>query len=290
MFTDMQEALEAEALELIPLGSDQSDAASLVVAHQARDKNDLADLLGALGLPCGEDDLVRLLPHLTTPDTTPPGDPMPVNAFTATAASMLANGDSPQHVRDTLGLSESELAEAAKHAELPVPTAAPAANDSASIPEAVPASDSTVDIDGIEALLAWAESHSAAGIRNRAARVRSDLTELTERRTADAAQREAEERVARAKAELEAAQAQLRQVKSGGRTATEDQATSEGQVATAVTVAPAPNGKRSKEQLTAIRSWARANGHQVADAGVIRKSVVDAYDAAHRTTTLAEAV
>ncbi|MFD0033056.1 hypothetical protein ACFVJK_33235 [Streptomyces sp. NPDC127172] len=69
MFTDMKEALEAEALELTPLGSGQSTAASLVVAHHARDKDDLADLLGALGLPCDEDDLVRLLPHLTTPDT-----------------------------------------------------------------------------------------------------------------------------------------------------------------------------------------------------------------------------
>ncbi|MFE9445673.1 hypothetical protein ACFYO2_43630 [Streptomyces sp. NPDC006602] len=34
MFTDMKEALEAEALELTPLGSGQSAAASLVVAHQ----------------------------------------------------------------------------------------------------------------------------------------------------------------------------------------------------------------------------------------------------------------
>jgi hypothetical protein len=64
MFTDMKEALEAEALELTPLGSGQSAAASLVVAHQARDKDDLADLLGALGLPCAEDDLVRLLAEL----------------------------------------------------------------------------------------------------------------------------------------------------------------------------------------------------------------------------------
>ncbi|MFJ1561564.1 hypothetical protein [Streptomyces mirabilis] len=64
MFTDMK-----GALELTPLGSGQSAAACLVVAHQARDKDDLADLLVALGLPCGEDDLVRLLPHLTTADT-----------------------------------------------------------------------------------------------------------------------------------------------------------------------------------------------------------------------------
>ncbi|MEU6353183.1 hypothetical protein ABZ896_28305 [Streptomyces sp. NPDC047072] len=299
MFTDQKEALEAEALELTPLGSGQSAAASLVVAHHARDKDDLADLLGALGLPCTEDDLVTLLPHLPTADTPMTGAQMTANAFTATAVSMLNNGDSPEHVRDTLGLSESELADAVQHAKIAEAvqtTGLPAddadTEDSADAPETAPATvpDSTMDADQTEALLVWAENHPAAAIRNRAARVRSDLTELTERRTADAAQREAEERVARAKAELEAAQAQLRQVKSGGgRTATEDQATSDGQVTTAVTAAPAPNGKRSKEQLAAIRTWARANGHQVADAGVIRKSVVDAYDAAHRTTALAEA-
>ncbi|KIE24754.1 hypothetical protein LK08_23030 [Streptomyces sp. MUSC 125] len=315
MFTDMQEALEAEALELTPLGSDQSTAASLVVAHQARDKDDLADLLGALGLPCAEDDLVRLLPHLTTPnDAIPTGDPMTANAFTATAASMLTNGDSPEHVRETLGLSESELAEAVEHAELPAPTV-PGTDDSASAPaeavkhteptaalaldaddsapEAVPASasDGTVDTDGIEALLSWAESHPAAGIRNRAARVRSDLTELTERRATDAAQREAEERVANAKAELEAAQAQLRAVKAGGHIATAVQDATK-PVALATAPAPAPaatsTGKRSKEELAAIRTWARANGHQVADKGNPAKKVLDAYDAAHRTTTLAE--
>lgn len=67
MFTDQKEALEAEALGLTPLDSDQSTAASAVIAHHARDKDDLADLLHALGLPGGEDDLERLLPQLTTP-------------------------------------------------------------------------------------------------------------------------------------------------------------------------------------------------------------------------------
>ncbi|AVH61737.1 MULTISPECIES: Lsr2 family DNA-binding protein [Streptomyces] len=293
MFTDQKEALEAEALELTPLGSGQSAAASLVVAHQARDKDDLADLLGALGLPCDEDDLVRLLPHLTTPDDTPtPGDPMPANAFTATAASMLNNGDSPERVRDTLGLSESELADAVQHAGIAdalqnagLPATDADTQDSTGTPETdVPAPDNTMDADQIEALLAWAENHPAATIRNRAARVRSDLTELTERRTADAAQRAAEQRVANARAELEAAQAQLRQVKTGGRAATEDQATT-----TAVAAAPEPNGKRSSEELAAIRTWARANGHQVADRGNPAKKVMDAYDAAHRTTNLAAA-
>lgn len=289
MFTDMKEALEAEALELTPLGSGQASAASVVVAHHARDKDDLADLLGALGLPCTEDDLVRLLPHLTTPDDTPTGDPMTANAFTATAASMLANGDSPEHVRSTLGLSESELAEAVQQANLPAPTTVPApdTDDSTSTPEVVvPVFDGTADTDGIEALLSWAESHPAASIRNRAARVRSDLTELTERRATDAAQREAEERVAKAKAELEAAQEQLRAVKAGGGAATAVQD------ATPLAPAPAPaaqTGKRSKEELAAIRAWARANGYQVADRGNPAKAVLDAYDAAHRTNGLAEA-
>lgn len=288
MFTDMKEALAAEDLELTPLDSGQNTAASLVVAHHARDKDDLTDLLGALGLPCSEDDLVRLLPHLTTPDDSPTGETMPtetVNAFTATAVSMLNNGDSPEHVRDTLGLSQDELADALQHAGLPATQAD--TEDSTGTPEtAAAAPDSTMNDDGIEALLAWAESHPAAGIRNRAARVRSDLTELTERRATDAAQRQAEERVAKAKAELEAAQAQLRAVKAGGHTATATQD------ATPLAPAPAPasrTGKRSKEELAAIRSWARANGHQVADRGTPAKAVMDAYDAAHRTTNLAEA-
>ncbi|MEW2297118.1 histone-like nucleoid-structuring protein Lsr2 [Streptomyces sp. NPDC006743] len=289
MFTDMKEALAAEDLELTPLDSGQNAAAALVVAHHARDKADLADLLGALGLPCSEDDLVTLLPHLATPDTPTAGVPMPVNAFTATAVSMLNNGDSPEHVRDTLGLSEAELADALQHTKITevvqnTGLPAPEADTEDSTPETAAAEPgSTMDTDGIEALLGWAGSHQAASIRNRAARVRSDLTELSERRTADAAQRAAEERVAKAKAELEAAQAQLRQVKSGGRAGTEDQATA------AVVAAPEPNGKRSKEELAAIRAWARANGHQVADRGNPAKAVLDAYDAAHRTTNLAEA-
>ncbi|GAA3381136.1 hypothetical protein GCM10020367_71220 [Streptomyces sannanensis] len=269
MFTDMKEALEAEALELTPLGSDQNTAASLVVAHHARDKDDLADLLDALGLPCGEDDLVTLLPHLTTPGPPNPGDTMPVNAFTATAASMLANGDSPDHVRKTLGLSEGELTEALQHTRTPD-------SEASALQAAGPATDSPVDSDGIEGLLSWAKDHPAASIRNRAARIRGDLSELTARREADDAQHEAEQRVAKLKAELEQAQEDLRAVKAGSRT-------------TGAAAAPAPTGiQRSKEELDAIRTWGRANGYQVADRGNPAKAVLDAYETAH-TTTLAEA-
>ncbi|MBC2868654.1 Lsr2 family DNA-binding protein [Streptomyces mexicanus] len=256
----------------------------MAVARHARDKDDLAGLLDALGLPCTEDDLVRLLPHLPSPDT-PAGDSMTVNAFTATAASMLKNGDSPEHVRNTLGLSNSELAEAVKHAALPATAVSAPDTHGTNAPQAaVTASDSTAeDADGIEALLSWAENHPAASIRNRAARVRTDLTELTERRATDAAQRQAEERVARARAELEAAQAQLRQLKAGGRP------TIEVQGAASLPSAPAAAGKRSKDELAAIRTWARANGYRVADRGTPAKTVLDAYDAAHSATSLAEA-
>ncbi|MEU4655067.1 histone-like nucleoid-structuring protein Lsr2 [Streptomyces sp. NPDC023723] len=286
MFTDREEALAAEDLELTPLGSDQNTAAALVVAHYARDKDDLATLLGAHGLPSAEDDLVRLLPRLTTtPDDTPTGESMTANAITATAVSMLRNGDSPEHVRTTLGLSEGELTEAVAHIDLPA-TTVPAPDDSSTPGAAVQTADGTTDSTGIETLLAWAENHPAASIRNRAARVRSDLTELTERRATDAAQREAEERVAKAKTELEAAQEQLRAVKAGGRAATAVQDATPLAPATAL----AATGKRSKEELAAIRTWARANGYQVADKGNPAKAVLDAYAAAHRTTNLAEAI
>ncbi|MER5696059.1 Lsr2 family DNA-binding protein [Streptomyces mirabilis] len=271
MFTDMKEALEAEALELTPTSSDQNAAASRAVARRARDKDDLTELLGALELPCGEDDLVRLLPHLTAPDNPTTGDTMPANAFTATAASMLNNGDSPEYVRETLGLSESELAEALQYTGQDSPTPD---TDTGALEAAGPVPDSPADSDGIEALLSWAKNHPAAVIRNKAARIRSDLYELTARRAADDAQREAEERVAKLKAELEQAQETLRVVKAGGRPLPP----------AAPTEPSAPTGtKRSKEQLAAIRTWARANGYQVADAGVIRKTVVEAFDAAHPT-------
>lgn len=268
MFTDMRKALEAEALELNPLDTRQSATASVVAACHARGKDDLAGLLEALGLPCGEDDLVRLLPHLPSPDDTPTGEPMPANAFTATAASMLRNGDDPAHVRETLGLTESELAEATQHAAQHTP------DSDTNAPQAA-------DHDRIERLLDWAESHPAASIRNRAARVRADLSELAERHGADQAQRAAEERVAKARAELEAAQVQLRKVKTGGgRTP-----------AVSTGAAPAALGKRKRtsQELAAIRTWARANGYEVADRGNPPKKVMAAYDAAHRSPALAEA-
>lgn len=47
------------------------------------------------------------------------------------------------------------------------------------------------------------------------------------------------------------------------------------------TIAASGTGRRSKEQLTSIRDWARKNGHTVSDRGRIPSSILDAYDAAH---------
>lgn len=41
------------------------------------------------------------------------------------------------------------------------------------------------------------------------------------------------------------------------------------------------NGKAPKEQLAAIREWARKNGHEVSDRGRIKSEIIDAFEAAH---------
>ena len=40
-------------------------------------------------------------------------------------------------------------------------------------------------------------------------------------------------------------------------------------------------GKASKEQLSAIREWARKNGHEVSDRGRIKAETVEAFEASH---------
>ncbi|MGP3633869.1 Lsr2 family DNA-binding protein [Streptomyces sp. 24-1644] len=125
----------------------------------------------------------------------------------------------------------------------------------------------------VQELLDWAAAHPAAAVRNRADRITADLAELTERRDTEAAQREAEEKVARAKAELERAQEELRTVKAGTRT-----------TAAAGPTAARTGSGRSREELAAIRSWARENGHQVAHQGMVPKRIQEVYDTAHQTS------
>ncbi|MEV2255875.1 histone-like nucleoid-structuring protein Lsr2 [Streptomyces sp. NPDC050147] len=273
MFSDWTEALEAESLPLDPNPEQQLAAAARVTARNSRNKDDMAFLLGALGLPTDTDTLTALLP--LTPETgdTPnmtntPAAPA-LSAHEAMAISMHNNGDSQQTIREATGLSETELSDLIAEQVLGLPRAA--ADAPAIDVPVVPLPVSTE----IQELLAWAAAHPAASVRSRAARITADLSELSERNNSEAAQRAAEEKVAKAKAELEKAQEALRTVKAGTRTTT------------ASATAPTPirtglGSGRTREELAAIRTWARANGHQVADAGIVRKSVLQAYDAAHQ--------
>ncbi|MFH8419274.1 Lsr2 family DNA-binding protein [Streptomyces collinus] len=260
MFGDWQEALQAEGLPLNPNPVEQQAAAARTVARHAGGKEDLVLLLDAVGLPGDDDTLTALLPLIPDHAGETGMNERPLNATEATALSMYYDGANTAAITDATGLTEDEI------------TALAETNDP---PRSTPTDDATA-ADGVEQLLAWAEGHPTASIRNKAARVRGDLAELTARRATDDAQREAEERVTRLKAELEKAQEDLRAVKAG--------------TAPAATVAPTPirsglGSGRSREELAAIRIWARANGHPVADAGMIRKSVLEAYDAAHQTPT-----
>ncbi|MGW0615023.1 Lsr2 family DNA-binding protein [Streptomyces sp. NPDC002788] len=75
-------------------------------------------------------------------------------------------------------------------------------------------------------------------------------------------------------------------MKAGGHVATTVQAATSRHPPRARRLGPASAPRRA---LAAIRTWARANGYQVADKGDPAKAVLDAYDAAHRTNDLADA-
>ncbi|MEU7553105.1 histone-like nucleoid-structuring protein Lsr2 [Streptomyces sp. NPDC044571] len=271
MFTDWTEALEAEALPLDPNPAQQLAAAARATARSSRNKDDMALLLDVLGLPTDTDTLTALLPLIPETGDAPtmtntPAAPA-LSAHEAMAISMHNNGDSEQAIREATGLSETELSDLIADRVLGLPRAAAApAIDVPAIPLAVP--------NEMQKLLDWAAAHPAASVRSRAARITADLSELTDRRDSEAAQREAEEKVAKARAELEKAQEELRTVKASTRT-------------TAAATAPTPiraglGSGRTREELAAIRTWAREHGHQVADQGMVPKRIVEAYDAAHQ--------
>ncbi|MFJ4609621.1 Lsr2 family DNA-binding protein [Streptomyces griseus] len=267
MFTDWAQALEAESFPLDPTSAQQLAAAARVAARHSHDKDDLALLLDVLGLSTDPDTLTALLPLIPeTGDartmTTTSAAPA-LSAHDAMAISMHTNGDTDQAIREATGLSEPELSTLIADQALGLTrTAADApAIDVPVIPLPVTSQ--------VQYFLDWAAAHPAAAVRNRAVRITADLAE---RRDSEAAQREAEEKVARAKAELEREQEELRTVKAGTRT---------------TAAAPPPfragaGSGRTREELVAIRAWARENGHQVADAGLVRRSVLEPFDAAHQ--------
>ncbi|WP_381805589.1 histone-like nucleoid-structuring protein Lsr2 [Streptomyces niveus] len=263
----------AELLPLTPTSQEQLVAAARVTARHAHSRDDLALLLDVLALPR----IDTPLPAHTDNDAPacPTGDEsaMPqktLNAFEATALSM-HRADTPiAEITEATGLSEEEINTLVAAQEQGAESTA-----TATITD-VPHTAAAVTVPaGVEELLRWTEQHQLTGVRNRAARIRSELADFTARRDEEAATREAEERVARAKAELEKAQEELRAAKASTRAAASPTSAA----------APTPISTRNKKQLAAIRTWARANGHQVADQGRVPQAIVDAYDAAHQAPT-----
>ncbi|MFF6888645.1 histone-like nucleoid-structuring protein Lsr2 [Streptomyces sp. NPDC012421] len=270
MFDDFTESAKAQALTLNPSTGDEQGAAARTVARRAHDKDDLAQLLDVLDLPRDPDTLTDLFPLLSetgdAPMTTTTGSTR--SAHEAVALSMHAGGASEQAIREATGLTEAELSDliADKVLDLPRASMSPVID----VP-VIPLSGS----DSLQKLIDWAVAHPAASVRKSAARITTALTELSARRDSEAAQREAEARVAKARQALEQAEQELRAVETGTRTTTT--------TTTAAAAAPSPirTGTYSRDELAAIRTWARANGHQVADRGLPPKTVLDTYAAAH---------
>lgn len=284
MFTDWQEALEAEALPLDPNPAQQLAAAARVTARSSRDKDDLGLLLDVIGLPTDPDSLTALLPLIPETGDAPTMTNTPaataLSAFEAMAISMHHNGDTEQVIREATSLSAIELSDLIDSRVPGLPRAAADAPATAVSGIDVPVVPLAVSNE-IQELLDWAAAHPAASVRSRATRITTDLSELAEHRDSEAAQREAEAKVAKAKAELEKAQEELRTVRAGkaGTRTTNAAATTPTPIRTGL------GSGRTREELAAIRTWARANGHQIADAGMVRKAVLEAYDAAHQAPT-----
>lgn len=118
----------------------------------------------------------------------------------------------------------------------------------------------------LDALLAWADQHPTAGIRNRAARVRDGLDRLATEHAKEQAVAEAEAEIARLKQQLAAAEASLREAKTSGQT---------------TPTASSPARPTDREELRRIRAWAKDNGYEVADRGAIPNKIREAYAAAH---------
>ncbi|MFF9854264.1 Lsr2 family DNA-binding protein [Streptomyces litmocidini] len=258
MFTDLTVS-RAGALALTPSPASQLAVARTVARH-ARDHTDLALLLDVLGLPT-----IHPLPETGGPATmtTTTGT---LSAHESVALSMHADGASEQAIREATGLTAAELSDLIADKVLDLPRADVLMTPVIDVPVVpLPGSDS------LQKLIEWAAAHPAAPVRKSAARITDALPELSARRDSEAAQREAEARVARAREALEQAEQELRAVKAGNRTTT---------AATAPTpIRTGTSGAYSRDELAAIRAWACANGHQLADRGLPSESILDAYAA-----------
>ncbi len=296
MFTDLSNAvIGAETITVTPTSADQTQAAALTVAHHAHDKDDLVLLLDVLGLPAGEDDLAQLLPHLNHDPDDRTGEPdVTVDLDTidpttrAVAVSMHRDDTPTADILTATGLTEDQLRALVDHQEQPgehgQDASEPTANPEIDAPQDTGPAPAAPQADhAIEALLAWGEQHPARGVQALAARARTALDELAQRRETEQAVAAAESEVEQLKRQLAAAEAKLRQAKTGKTTS--QAAPTAPAAPTAAPTALTPN----KSERDRIRAWARANGYQVADRGIIAQRILDAYAARNTPSALPKA-
>lgn len=270
-----QPALSAEAVPL---------AAARTTARNARDKNDLLDLLAALDLPSDEDTVTALLPLLgeaqpvVTASPAPllsPRQPHPcpkenhqVNAYRAVVLSMNNDGYSDQQIADELKVSIEEVtqtidaAKADQSGQPPAP-AEPTEPIEQTVPapaeqtEPVPAPEAT---PGVDELLAWAAAHDDKTVRADGEQAAAVLAALRERRQVDAEL----EQITTEATQLEKRLTELR--------------TRENELRPAVA-----NKKQQPRDYEPgeVRAWARQNGYTVPDRARIPKDVLAAWRARH---------
>lgn len=126
------------------------------------------------------------------------------------------------------------------------------------------------DIDDVQAwaiedLLKWADQDGRTRARTLAARTRLGVKELRDLAGRGEKVREAESQIQTLSAQLAAAKEALRLAK--------------GQKP------PTTSAPKAKGQTAVIRAWAKANGYQVADLGIIPGTIIEAYHAAHPDET-----
>jgi len=292
----------ASTLDISCPPTDQALAdAATVTGRNAADKDDLVQLLNMLGLPTGEDDLVRLLPLL--PDPSPHFDdsfggftvPTDTAAWDRPATDTEVDlSDLDQPTTPATDGSGSEVDPMLREMVLSMSYGDTEYNDD-QISEATgltreqirdlingyeadfghattqttadpaPAAPAAVPLlptgQPVEALIAWGAQHPAKGIQALAVRARTALADLAARYANDQAVVAAETRVETLRVKLAAAEKWLRDVKAGKTTP-------------ALTAVPAPAtvGERleqpdDKETRRRIRAWAREQGLYPADKG-----------------------
>jgi hypothetical protein len=147
-----------------------------------------------------------------------------------------------------------------QQAARPTPVERPAIRVSPPVSEGAP--------DRIEQVLMWAETEGPPRATGLAGRVRELLAQLAGMRDQSVATERQHKAIALLEKHLAEAKAELRRITAKGTTP-------------AVAAALARTDGLSTQERAQIRWWARDNGYQVADRGIIARHIVEAYQAAH---------